>query len=181
MTRKTTAYARKRRQAARSASIMDSISAGQKFISRLTADERQRVLRRLPGVRDRLLKAAYTFADFVDLSTAKHRCQAANDIHLVRDLQGLLQQAHAVLEQLGTDAEPVPRQWAPRALRAAELQTLHDLVTLYTTVVNEVTYAEWVRIDQLAVARVRSVRGEVYEGEAVHLKSLITPQERLAA
>jgi hypothetical protein len=164
MTRKTSYYARKR--LAHRQPAMSSIAAAQMFISRLTPTEQAKLIGSLPAIRTRLLRATYSFEDYVQLTTARHHSRASNDLGLVRDMQGVLDAADQVLTLIGQDCEPTPGQWAPRAMRATELAAIDDLMAIYRASVQEATYSEWTAIQDLAVARVRSTRGDVYTDPA---------------
>lgn len=130
----------------------------------LTPAERAVVLNLVKRARHQLATARATYIDYVTLCTARHRCQAANDIGLVRPAGDLLQIAYDVLNTLGQDChrpQTDPQHWTPRALRASELTAIDDMLAVYRTVVRVCTYGEWRRIEELSLRRVRSEGGEL--------------------
>jgi hypothetical protein len=132
----------------------------------LTPEERAKVLGITKTARGQMLTAQAGYIDWVALCTAAHRCQAANDIHLVRPPAGLLQHARDVLDTLARDclrAHITPQTWRPRALRASEIAALDDLLAVYRTVVLECTYGEWRRIEDLSLARVSGAGGDLVQ------------------
>jgi hypothetical protein len=132
----------------------------------LTPAERAKVLNLIKQSRHRLATANATYIDYVTLCTARHRCQAANDMGLVRPAGDLLQAAHDVLDALGRDChrpQIEPHHWTPRAVRFSELAAIDDLLAVYRTVVQVCTYGEWCRIEEKSLARVRSEGGELVQ------------------
>lgn len=166
MSRKTTSYARKRRLAS-AHQRTDSISAARMNVTRLTADE----IEKIHGpVRNAFLQARVgqlTYDGWVFLCTGVHKAKAIDDSGVFRGLLPMIEAASAALDAIHARATPGSSTWSAPTLYAGEIAALSDLVWAYRTMLFEVTYAEFVRAERLAIARVASAGGEVlHQAEA---------------
>jgi len=167
VTRKTTTYARKRRLAV-GRERMDGITATSMHTTRLTAPELERLLRPIQLGLARAREGRCSHEDYVSLCTAMHKARAIDDMRIFRGLRAMIDAAEQPLRNLEQRAL-ASGTWCAPTLYAAEITALDDLVFAYRTMVLEVTYAEFVRADSLAVARVASAGGEVlYPNAEVH-------------
>lgn len=165
MSRKTSTYARKRRLASAHPRT-DSISAARMNVTRLTAAELEKihgpVLKALVQAR----AGALTREGWVFLCTGVHKATAIDDAGVYRGLRSMIDAADATLGAIEARASS-RGTWCSPTLYATEIRALDDLVWAYRTMLLEVTYAEFVRAERLAIARVASAGGEVlHQAEA---------------
>jgi len=163
MTRKTSAYARKRRQPDRDR-CLDSITAARMNNTRFKPAELDRLL----GPAQRALASARagtcSYDDLVNLSTAMHKGRAIDDAGIYRGLRDRLDAADNVLLAIEQRAM-VSGTWCAPTLYGREITVLDDLVWAYRVMLLEVTYAEFLRAERLAIARVATDGGRVIHVE----------------
>lgn len=159
MSRKTTAYSRKRLHPD-ARQPLDSITAARLNGTRLTSDE----LEKLIGPARRALAnarvGAASFDDLVHLSTAMHKARAIDDTGVYRGLRKMVDAVAPVLDAIQARAQ-VSETWRAPTLYGHEITALDDLLWAYRVMLLEVTYAEFVRAERLAVARVATEGGQV--------------------
>lgn len=164
MSRKTTVYARKRRLA-QGRERTDSITATRMNATRLTSAELERLLAPIQQGFERARAGQCSRDDYVALCTAMHKARAIEDMRIFRGLSPMIDAAEEPLRAIEQRAL-ASGAWRAPTLYAAEITVLDDLVFAYRTMLLEVTYAEFVRADHLAVARVASAGGEVHHTNA---------------
>lgn len=159
MSRKTSAYARRLRRP-EAPERLDSITAGRRNVTRLSPHELDKLLGPAQRAVVSARTGAATFDDLVHLSTAMHKARAIDDAGIYRGLRALVDAAEPVLFAIEARAR-ASGTWCPPTLYSAEILALDDLVWAYRLMLLEVTYAEFVRAERLAVARVATVGGQV--------------------
>lgn len=165
MSRKTSTYARKRRFAG-AHERLDPITVSRLNGTRLTADELDKIHGPIRQAFVQARRGAMTREDWVFLCTGVHKAMAIDDAGIFRGLRSMIDAADEALHAIGERAS-ADGPWRPPTLYAPEIRVLDDLVWAYRTMLLEVTYAEFVRAERLAIARVASAGGEVlHQAEA---------------
>jgi hypothetical protein len=162
--RKTTTYARrvKSGQAARRG---DGITTARMTNTRLTAAEIGRIMAPLKSALDAMRQARAIYPQWVALCTAAHVAMAVEDGGVIRGQREIIQLASDALDRIGERCGRTADGWAPRACLGLELSDLADLVAAHSRQLHELTYGEYVRQFDLAVARVASCGGLVFYAE----------------
>lgn len=155
MSRKTTAYGRRQAR-----ERLDSISASRMNGTRLTQHELDKVLLPAQQALHRARTGAATYGDVVQLSTAMHKARAIDDAGIYRGLRTYVDAVEPVLCAI-EDRANAGGAWCSPTLYAGEITALDDLVWAYRLMLLEVTYAEFVRAERKAVARVATAGGTV--------------------
>lgn len=163
MTRKTSSYARKRRQPDRDR-CLDSITAARMNNTRFRPVELAKLLSPLLIALANARAGACSYDDLVNLSTAMHKGRAIDDAGIYRGLRDRLDAADSVLLAIETRAM-VSGTWCAPTLYGPEITVLDDLVWAYRVMLMEVTYAEFLRAERLAIARVATDGGRVIHVE----------------
>ena len=164
MTRKTTAYARKRAHRAR-IGASDGITIARMTNTRLTGAELQRVLEPCRRAVAAFRTGSATYQQWVVLCTAGHVAQAIEDGGIIRGQQEIISEADAVLDAIGARAGTTEATWRPTTLHGREITALADLVHAHNRQVRELTYGEYTRSADKAVARVATNGGAVFRME----------------
>lgn len=163
MTRKTSSYARKRREPDRDR-CLDSITAGRMNNTRFKPAELARMLGPLQRSLASARAGACSYDDLVNLSTAMHKGRAIDDAGIYRGLRDRLDAANTVL--VAIEQRAMARgTWCAPTLYGPEITVLDDLVWSYRVMLLEVTYAEFLRAERLAIARVATDGGRVIHAE----------------
>lgn len=167
MTRKTTPYGRRlaRLRAAGASLKSDGITMARMHNTRLTPAEVERVL-----VPCRLAVKAFqtgraSHAQWVVLCTAGHVAEAIEDGGVIRGQREIIEDATAVLDAIGERAGRSAEAWKPITLHGPEITALADLVAAHSRQVRELTYGEYTRAADIAVARVATDGGQVFRME----------------
>lgn len=159
MSRKTSAYSRKRRQPDRDR-CLDSITAARMNNTRLKPAELEKLLSPLRRALASARAGACSYDDLVNFSTAMHKGRAIEDTGVYRGLRTIIDGVEPVLDAIQARAQ-ANGVWRAPTLYGPEILALDDLVWAYRVMLLEVTYAEFVRADRLAVARVATQGGQI--------------------
>lgn len=163
MSRKTSAYSRKRRQPDRDR-CLDSITAARMNNTRFKPAELEKLLSPLRRALASARAGACSYDDLVNFSTAMHKGRAIDDAGIYRGLRDRLDAADAVLMAIEARAL-ASGTWCAPTLYGPEISVLDDLVWAYRVMLLEVTYAEFLRAERLAIARVATEGGQVIHVE----------------
>lgn len=164
MTRKTTAYARKRSHTRRA----DGITTARVFNTRLSAAERERILTPCRLARDAMQTATATYRQWVVLCTAVNAARAVEDGKVMTGQSDIIDAADEALTAIGKRGGECADTWRPPTCRGAELLAIQDLVNAHSRQLHEVTYKEYTRAMDLAQRRVASHGGLVFHAEITH-------------
>lgn len=144
----------------------DGITATRMHNTRLKPDELARVLQPCRLALHAMKTAVANYNQYVVLCTACHVAQAIEDGGIYRGQGQIIEEANAALDAIGERFGRTPERWEPRACYAAELTALSDLIAAYARQLQELTYGEYIKAADKAVARVASVGGAVFKMEA---------------
>lgn len=167
MTRKTTPYGRRlaRLRAAGVSQKRDGITTARMHNTRLTPAEVERIL----APCHRAVKAFQTgrasHAQWVVLCTVGHVAEAIEDGGVIRGQREIIEEATTVLDAIGERAGRSAEAWKPITLHGPEITALADLVAAHSRQVRELTYGEYTRAADKAVARVTTDGGQVFRME----------------
>lgn len=159
MTRKSTPHARRWAK-------HDGITTTRMNNTRLTPKELDRVLQPCRLALQAFRQATASYSQYVVLCTAGHVALAIEDGGIYRGQREIIEQANAALDTIGARHGRTAGYWHPCACYAAELTALADLVAAHARQLHELTYAEYTRAADKAVARVATVGGQVFRMEA---------------
>lgn len=143
----------------------DGISIARIFNSRLTPAERSRIMQPCQQALAAMRTASANYHQWVVLCTAGHVAEAIEDGGLIRGQREIIDQANATLDAIGQRAGRTEPTWKPPTLRGPELLALADLIAAHSRQVHELTYGEYTRAADLAVARVATDGGQVFRME----------------
>jgi hypothetical protein len=104
-------------------------------------------------------------AQWVVLCTAGHVAEAIEDGGVFRGQREIIEEATAVLDAIGERAGSSAGAWKPITLHGPEITALADLVAAHSRQVRELTYGEYTRAADKAVARVATDGGQVFRME----------------
>lgn len=161
MTRKTTRYARKR-AAGHTPRRADSISVSRVYTTRLRPAELAQALDPCRQALQAFREARASYAQWVVLCTAGHVAEAIEDGGIYRGQRQIIDEANAALDAIGARQGREAATWRPGPCRGAELAALADLVAAHSRQLHELTYGEYTRAADLAVARVATGGGAVF-------------------
>ena len=161
MSRKTSTYARRR-----TTRRADGISTTRMFNTRLTPQETARILVRCKAALAAMQQGQASFPQWLALCTAVPVAQAIEDGGIIRGQQQIISEADAVLDAIGARAGTTEANWKPTTLHGREITALADLVHAHSRQVRELTYGEYTRAADKAVARVATNGGAVFRMEA---------------
>ena len=164
MGKKTTAYARKR-AAGRTPARSDGITITRMHNTRLPAAEVLRIMGPCKAALAALRSATATYNQWVVLCTACHVAMAIEDGGIITGQREIITEAEQALDAIGTRCGLTAAAWTPRACTGPELTALADLVPAHSRQVVELTYGEYTRQCDLAVARVATDGGLVFKAE----------------
>ena len=164
MTRKSTAYGRRVKRIGTSLAC-DGITITAKLNTRLSAAEIARVIDPCKAALQAMREARGGFAEWLTLCTAHHVGEAIEDGGVVRGQRALFADADAALDSIGTRCGRHIGQWTPRACTGPELTALADMIAAHSRQIHELTYGEYTKCADKAVARVETARGDVYRSE----------------
>lgn len=164
MAKKTTRYARKRAQG-QAHQRSDGITIARMNNTRLTPAEIQRIMSPCKAALAALRQAQATYTQWVVLCTACHVAMAIEDGGVITGQREIITEAKQVLDAIGDRCGDTRSTWKPRACTGPELTALADLVAAHSRQVHELTYGEYTRQFDLAVARVATNGGLVFQAE----------------
>lgn len=164
MTKKTTRYARKRAQG-HTYQRSDGITIARMHNTRLTKAEIQRIMVPCRAAVAALRQAQGNYNQWVALCTACHVAMAIEDSGVITGQREIITDAEHALDAIGNRCGGTAAAWKPRACTGPELTALADLVTAHSRQVHELTYGEYTRQFNLAVARVATEGGLVFHAE----------------
>lgn len=164
MSKKTTRYARKRAMG-HATERNNGITMTRMLNTRLTPREIERILAPCRAALSAFQVAAATYDQWVVLCTAAHVAQAIEDGGIVRGQRWLIDEAELALDSIGERCGREASTWSTRPCTGPEIAAPVDLVAAHSRQVRELTYGEYKRAADLAVARVASQGGVVFKGE----------------
>lgn len=164
MGKKTTRYARKRNQG-HTHQRSDGITIARMHNTRLTPAEIQRIMAPCNAALAALRQAQGTHTQWVVLCTACHVAMAIEDGGVITGQREIITDAEQVLDAIGARCGNTAAAWKPKACTGPELTALADLVAAHSRQVHELTYGEYTRQFDLAVARVATDGGLVFHAE----------------
>jgi hypothetical protein len=164
MTRKTTIYARKRAQG-HTPQRSDGITIARMHNTRLTPPEVERIMGLCRTALAALRQAQGTYTQWVVLCTACHVAMAIEDGGIITGQRDIISDAEQALDAIGARCGLTAAAWTPRPCTGPELTALADLVPAHSRQVRELTYGEYTRQCDLAVARVATDGGQVFKAE----------------
>lgn len=165
MSKKTTRYARKRALGHASARN-NGITMTRMLNTRLTPREIERILAPCRAALAAFQAAEAIYDQWVVLCTAAHVAQAIEDGGIVRGQRWLIDEAELALDSIGERCGRDASTWTARPCMGPEIAALVDLVAAHSRQVHELTYGEYKRAADLAVARVASEGGQVFRAVA---------------
>lgn len=164
MTRKTTAYARRRAQGT-TRPLSDGITMTRMHNTRLNQREYNRIMEPCRSALAAFRSARATCQQWRVLCTAVHVARAIEDGGVYRGQIEIIEDARTALESISKRMGDSPDTWRPSACYAPEITALADLVAAHARQLAELTYGEYTAAADKAVARVASVRGQVIDFE----------------
>lgn len=126
----------------------------------LTTAEITRLTRGIYEAVEKARTGHMTEGGWYRLCTALNEGQAIEAGGVVRGLSERLDAAHDVLDAIAQRAETTGK-WVPPTLWANELECLRELADLYKFQLGQLSYGEYRAARDLAVARVKSAKGQV--------------------
>lgn len=165
MTRKTTAYARKR-AAGHAARRGDGISITRMHNTRLTRTEIARIMLPCWVALQAVREGRITYKQWVVLCTAAHVARAIEDLGVIRGQREIIDDAERALDDIGQRCGATASAWKPKACTGPAITALADLVSAHSRQVHELTYGEYTAAADKAVARVATDGGQVFRMEA---------------
>lgn len=165
MSKKTTLYARKRAMG-HAAERNNGITMTRMLNTRLAPREIDRILAPCRAALQAFREARACYEHWVVLCTAAHVAQAIEDGGIVRGQRWLIDEAELALDSIGERCGREADTWSTRPCTGPEIAALVDLVAAHSRQVRELTYGEYKRAADLAVARVATVGGQVFKCEA---------------
>jgi hypothetical protein len=151
---------RRRKYAMRAAA--DGLSTSRRFTTRLTPAEIQRILQPCHKALQAMRTAAASYNQWVVLCTAGHVALAIEDGGVITGQREIIDLANTVLDHIGQRCNLTADRWTPAACYSHELNALADLVAAHSRQVHELTYGEYTRAADKAVARVATDGGQVF-------------------
>lgn len=164
MTRKTTPYARKR-AAGHAHRRSDGITIARMNNTRLTAAERQRIMGPCRAALDAMRQARATYSQWVVLCTACNVAMAIEDGGVIRGQREIIAESDRALAAIGARCGHTADAWTPCPCTGPEITALAYLLAAHSRQVSELTYGEYTRQFDLAVARVATDGGLVFMAE----------------
>lgn len=164
MSKKTTLYARKR-AVGHAAERNNGITMTRMHNTRLTPGEVERILAPCRAALQAFREARACYEHWVALCSAAHVAQAIEDGGIVRGQRWLINEAELALESIGERCGREADTWSTRPCTGPEIAALVDVVAAHSRQVHELTYGEYTRAADLAVARVASMGGQVFKAE----------------
>lgn len=165
MSKKTTRYARKR-ALGHATARNNGITMTRMLNTRLTPREIERILAPCRAALAAFRAAEATYDQWVVLCTGAHVAQAVEDGGIVRGQRWLIDEAELALDAIGDRCGRDASAWTARPCTGPEIAALVDLVAAHSRQVHELTYGEYKRAADLAVARVASEGGQVFRAVA---------------
>lgn len=162
MGKKTTAYARNKAHG-RVAVRNSGICIANMNNSLLNAKEVERIIKPCKTALQALREARATYNQWVCLCTAVHVAEAIDDGGIVRGQMAIIEEADEALHAIGERCGKTSYEWAPRPCTGLELGSLADLVSAHSRQIHELTYREYTVAVDLAVARVATDGGKVFQ------------------
>jgi hypothetical protein len=159
--KKTTKHGRKLRLGL-ATPAMASTKAATMHITRLTPDEREKLIGHCRHGMEQARKGLATYGDFTSISTAAHKGLAIEAVRIIVGFKPIYLRANDALDAIQRRATTTGR-WVPPTLYAAEITALDDLIWAYGKALEEVTYAEFYRIEKLAIGRATATGGQVFQ------------------
>lgn len=163
MTRKTTRYTRTRAQQPQR---RDGITVARMHNTRLTQPEIERILAPCRRAVQAFRTGRGTYDQWVVLCTAGHVAEAIEDGGVIRGQREIITDANTALDAIGARAGRSASTWCTTTLHGHEITALADLVAAHSRQVHELTYSEYTRAANKAVARVATMGGQVFRMEA---------------
>ena len=159
--KKTTKHGRKLRLGI-ATPRMASTKAASMHITRFTPAEREKLIGHCRHGLEQARKGLATYDDFTSISTAAHKGLAIEAVRIVVGFKPIYLRAQDVLDAIQSRATTTGR-WVPTTLYAAEITALDDLIWAYGKALEELTYAEFNRIEKLAIGRATTTGGQVFQ------------------
>ena len=129
--------------------------------SALDAQEIARVIDPLRRAVDRLRTGMATFEDWLHLASAVNIAQAIERQGVVRGMAAELAVCHDAAQAIGDRTGDTEATWIPPVLWAPEIVAMTNLVHWHKFQLEQLSYKEYARARDYAVAKVRSSGGRV--------------------
>jgi hypothetical protein len=146
----------------------DGIAVARMYNTRLTSAEIERIMAPCRQALAAFRAAVGSFEQWVVLNTVAHVATAIEDGGVIRRQRAIIEQADAALDAIGGRCGNAEHLWHPGACYAHELNALADLIAAHSRQVHELTYGEYTRATDKAIARVASDGGRVFRMEVSH-------------
>lgn len=159
--KKTTKHGRKLRLGL-ATPRMASTQAASMHITRFTPAEIEKLVGHCRQGLEQARQGLATYDHFVSLTTAVHKGLAIEAVRIVVGYKPFYLRANDALEAIERRATTTGR-WVPPTLYAAEITALDWLIWAYGKSLEELTYAEFLRIENLAIGRCTSTGGPVFQ------------------
>jgi uncharacterized protein YyaL (SSP411 family) len=143
----------------------DGLSTSRRFTTRLTTAETQRILQPCHKALQAMRTASASYDQWVVLCTAGHMAEAIEDGRIITGQRDIIELANTVLHHIGQRCGTTAEHWTAAACYSHELNALADLVAAHSRQVHELTYKEYTRAADKAVARVFTDGGQVFRME----------------
>lgn len=157
MTRKSTAYARRR-----TTRRADGISTARMFNTRLTPKEVARIMVPCKDALAAMRQGQASFPQWLALCTAVHVARAIEDGGVFKGQADMIEPARTALDAIGERAAGTGDTWTPPTCYGHELAALIDLVNAHSRQVHELTYGEYTEATRLAESRVLTIGGAAF-------------------
>lgn len=167
MTRKTTPYGRRlaRLREAGQTRAMDGMRMLKMHNTRLTPAELARILTPCREALAAMRQGGATFEHYVTLCTAGHVAEAIEDGGIYRGQRDIIEQANRALDAISARLGNTAEAWTPGPLYGPEISAIADLIAAHSRQVHELTYGEYKRAADKAVARAATDGAQVFSLE----------------
>lgn len=146
----------------------DGITIARMHNTRLTPAEIARIIEPCKAALNAMRQGVATHAHFVVLCTAGHVAQAIDNGGIYTGQSCIIDEANNALDAIGNRAGFNTTQWKAPTCHGHEITALADLVAAHSRQVHELTYGEYTRAADKAVARVATDGGQVFKMETSH-------------
>lgn len=133
--------------------------------SSLHQEEIERVIKPLQRAVDALRKRTATYDDWLRVASVVNIARAIERQGVVRGLAAELDRCRAEAQAIGDRTGDTDATWQSPTLYASEIAALQDLVRWHRFQLQQLSYGEYSKARDYAVAKVRSSGGQVFNVE----------------
>lgn len=181
--KKSTPYGRRiaRMHATGMTIARDGITMARMLNTRLTTAEVDRILAPCRRAVDAFRSGQGSYDQWVVLCTAGHVAEAIEDGGVIRGQRDIINDANDALDAIGARAGRCAEAWKATTLRGLEITALADLVAAHSRQVRELTYGEYTRAEDKAVARVATDGGAVFRMSFSQVEKFASTHQPISA